>query len=146
MPEKGEAFWQTGRSQGRFASKWICLPAFTVSSCESLCELVGFGVCSLSVWVHIPEDPEVNRQTGRCICWYLVNHSDTLNLLSTLSSQTKFRSSKKPKHIFSVGTSPAFSPFFCISRSSSSPSVFLIAETLCWQSQKTTYDKLVRGP
>ncbi len=50
-----------------------------------MCVFVGFGVCSLSIWVHIPaKDAEVNRQTVRCVCSYLGNRCDTLNLLATL--------------------------------------------------------------
>lgn len=30
MSGKGEAFWQISKSQGRFASKWICLPVSSV--------------------------------------------------------------------------------------------------------------------
>lgn len=49
---EGWGFWQIGKSQRQFVSKWICL--FHVNHLVCVCVLAGFGVCSLSIRVHIP--------------------------------------------------------------------------------------------
>lgn len=110
---EGWGFWQIGKSQRQFVSKWICLPVSSVVSCESscVCVCVSWFWCMLTLHLgtRTSKDAQVNRQTWQCICLYLVTHCGTLIIAHSLLSQRRFGLTIKPRHFFPLTFFASFS-------------------------------------